>query len=428
MAEDKQYDIVMLGSEFAIISGQNYLNTPSGKLVAHRNIRLTQHIVRQLILSEISAEQLNAYDIFSTVAEHQAQIDVFLKEHLIELIKNDPILKLRNLKANQSYKINNLIDAIENAPYLLNLIIFGSSIILKGLNEFLIENNISPNYDENLEANYALIAELINQLNTELKVCLMLLSHLHKSGILLPFMLLQGTIFADEYANAAITIIFNNSLREEVQIYELVPFQNNNTLPHLDSDIKAENLFDTIRKTTIAINDYAFFLKDDVNPNSPLLQLIKQGESSYLEFKATLRWNIKSAKKDPAIEHATLKTIAAFLNSSGGSLLIGVRDDGSIEGIETDAFSDNDKFLLHLWNLIKSYLGQEFSPFIETKLEKLDCKTVCIVRCLAANRPAFLRQTGFDEEFYIRTGPGSSKLGISDALKYIADRFEIKKS
>jgi predicted HTH transcriptional regulator len=132
---------------------------------------------------------------------------------------------------------------------------------------------------------------------------------------------------------------------------------------------------------------------------------------------------VRQAKKNPAIEHAALKTMCAFLNSKGGTLLIGVEDNGEITGIEKDQFANDDKFLLHLWNLIKASLGQEASPYITTTLAKIHEKSVCRVECRPGTRPVFLRQKGFGEEFYIRTGPGSSSLSISETMEYIADHF-----
>jgi Putative DNA-binding domain len=78
-------------------------------------------------------------------------------------------------------------------------------------------------------------------------------------------------------------------------------------------------------------------------------ELIKRGESKTLEFKSTLRWNLKEDRKDDqGVTHAALKTIAAFLNTDGGDLLIGVADDGSIVGIERDKLENDDKFMRHL--------------------------------------------------------------------------------
>src|SRR5207302_6489257 len=86
-------------------------------------------------------------------------------------------------------------------------------------------------------------------------------------------------------------------------------------------------------------------------------ELIKRGESKTLEFKSTLRWSVKEARKDDKlVTHAVLKTVAAFLNTEGGDLLIGVADDGSIVGIEQDEFESDDRFMLHLAQVIRNAL------------------------------------------------------------------------
>jgi predicted HTH transcriptional regulator len=56
-----------------------------------------------------------------------------------------------------------------------------------------------------------------------------------------------------------------------------------------------------------------------------LTELIAQGEGTNLEFKSTIdsAWKIA-------------RTLAAFANTSGGTLLIGVTDEGSICGVESE--------------------------------------------------------------------------------------------
>ena len=89
-------------------------------------------------------------------------------------------------------------------------------------------------------------------------------------------------------------------------------------------------------------------------------------ESLYLEYKSTLRWDIKQQQKSKVIQDAAIKTIAGFANSwYGGTLLIGVADNGSIHGLEDDynTFSkrgqvgDHDLWGQHLQNLIHHRLG-----------------------------------------------------------------------
>src|SRR5262249_22812592 len=72
-------------------------------------------------------------------------------------------------------------------------------------------------------------------------------------------------------------------------------------------------------------------------------QLITAGESDQVEFKATLRINMHTGQKDARMETAVLKTIAGFLNTGGGRLIVGVRDDGTPLGIEADKFESEDK-------------------------------------------------------------------------------------
>jgi len=92
-------------------------------------------------------------------------------------------------------------------------------------------------------------------------------------------------------------------------------------------------------------------------------ELIKRGESRTLEFKSTLRWNLKEDRQDDkVVTHAVLKTVAAFLNTEGGDLLIGVAADGAIVGIERDQLDDDDKFMRHLAQVVRNGLGVRSGP------------------------------------------------------------------
>ena len=81
------------------------------------------------------------------------------------------------------------------------------------------------------------------------------------------------------------------------------------------------------------------------------------GESEAVEFKSTLRTNLHTGNKDPRMELAVLKTLAGFLNTNGGTLVIGVSDDGNPVGIQADGFDNEDKMNLHLVNIVKTLHG-----------------------------------------------------------------------
>lgn len=149
--------------------------------------------------------------------------------------------------------------------------------------------------------------------------------------------------------------------------------------------------------------------------------LIQQGESLTQEFKSTLRWNLKTGKPGKEIELAWLKTVVAYLNTKGGKIFIGVRDDGEIFGLEADHFKNDDKLLLHVNNLIKQHIGLEFSRYITVELHTLDERNILVITCETSPEPVFLKHNN-EELFYIRTGPASIKLSLSEVLKYVAHR------
>ncbi|MHC4742295.1 MAG: RNA-binding domain-containing protein [Planctomycetota bacterium] len=150
-----------------------------------------------------------------------------------------------------------------------------------------------------------------------------------------------------------------------------------------------------------------------------LLAAIHTGESESLEFKSTLRWNLKANRPGKEIELAVLKTVAAFMNSEGGTLIVGLADDGSIAGIEADRFPDEDRFLLHFNNLIKQHIGLEFSKYISFSIIAVEDKSLFVVDCRRAEAPVYVRH-GDDEDFYVRVGPGTRKLPMSAAMQYLA--------
>lgn len=150
--------------------------------------------------------------------------------------------------------------------------------------------------------------------------------------------------------------------------------------------------------------------------------LIKEGEGEHVEFKSSLRYNLHSKKFGKEIEHATLKTIAAFLNSEGGTLLIGVDDAQGIIGIEADNFENNDKALLHFTNLVKERIGMQYMSFIDCIIEAIDDKKILRIDVASSNIPAYLTYNQ-QEYFFIRTGPATSDLRASEIYDFVQHRF-----
>ena len=163
------------------------------------------------------------------------------------------------------------------------------------------------------------------------------------------------------------------------------------------------------------------YLRTDKYTTTQLL--ILQGESNTVEFKSTLRHNCHTNKNDKGIEHASLKTIAAFLNSKGGTLIIGVDDDGKVIGTEKDSFANDDKALLHFTSLVRKRLNTIHMSSIYASFETIEGKKVMRVDVEPANSPAFLKYKN-EELLFIRSGPSTSSLRVSHVYNFIKSRFK----
>jgi len=158
-------------------------------------------------------------------------------------------------------------------------------------------------------------------------------------------------------------------------------------------------------------------------PVLDIKQLIMEGESEVTEFKSTLRINLHTGKKDPQMEHSVLKTLAGFLNTSSGTLIIGVSDDGFALDLGINGFENNDKMALHLINIVKARLGVLAAANIHIHFEDHQGRDILVIDTDRVSAPVYVKDENKKERFYIRTGPSTTELSISEAQEYIKQRF-----
>ena len=171
------------------------------------------------------------------------------------------------------------------------------------------------------------------------------------------------------------------------------------------------------------LEENAVTLGIDDRERKDILDTVSAGESDTLEFKSTLRTNLQTGEVDKRMEKAVLKTLVAFLNTDGGTLMIGVSDNGDVCGADLHSFENKDKMNLHLTNLIASQIGNGYLHYISFNMVDFDGKIVIRVRCDPSPRPVFLRE-GKQETFYVRSGASSVELTGSNLVSYTASRFE----
>lgn len=164
---------------------------------------------------------------------------------------------------------------------------------------------------------------------------------------------------------------------------------------------------------------------------SSTLSLIKAGESPNTEFKSTLRVNLHTNKPDDKMELSCIKTIAGFMNTKNGTLLIGVADNKEVLGLTTDfeSFGNKpdllDEFQKHLDNLVEKYIGNSAYSLIRISFPELEGKMICRIDVDFRKSGAIYvkNKSKNTEEFYIRRAASTTALNPSEMINYIDNHW-----
>jgi hypothetical protein len=194
--------------------------------------------------------------------------------------------------------------------------------------------------------------------------------------------------------------------------------------PRID-ELKKEYLWNLCNPKTEEKNSNILFA-DGMRVDTD--ELIEKGENENIEFKSSLCWDFDKKNKYWVPEMAVAKAVASFLNSDGGFLLIGVKDDKTLLGLEADfkaiKKSSEDAFDLHFTNVIGNYLGIENRRYVTIRFtEKQGKKIALVVIPKKAPTEVFLT---VDHElyFYIRSGNSSRFLNMKDTIEYIRQHWK----
>ncbi len=155
--------------------------------------------------------------------------------------------------------------------------------------------------------------------------------------------------------------------------------------------------------------------------------LIDAGESATVEFKSTARHNLHTGQRDDRIEAVIGKTLAGFLNGHGGTLLIGVDDEGTVLGLDDDLTHmkapDLDRYELWLHDYLTRALGAPATSQLTVTFPTVLGRHVCRVDAAASPRPVFVSTKGTQVTFYVRLGNSTRELSVAEAIDYAADHF-----
>lgn len=165
------------------------------------------------------------------------------------------------------------------------------------------------------------------------------------------------------------------------------------------------------------------FYEDVAETSSTLHALIRSGESSVLEFKSTARLNLHTKSSDFEITWSIIRTIAGFMNTNGGTLIVGVDDTGHPIGIENDYPSvkgkDRDGWELSLTTSVKNSLGQVAATDLTIGYGELEGRLIARVDVRPNIEPVFASRKNANREFFfVRTNNSTEELSGAELLEY----------
>lgn len=169
------------------------------------------------------------------------------------------------------------------------------------------------------------------------------------------------------------------------------------------------------------INDSPNTLKQ---PPLDITSLITQGECDVIEFKE------RAIDDDGKVMPYIAKEVTSFLNSKGGTLLIGVSDKGAIVGTDTDIArlkkGNRDGYLESLTKNITQRIGKFEGSRVSLTFHSVTDQTVLIIEVPKGTQAAYLSETeqGKPKQvFYIRAGNMCQLLDGKDAEQYIKHQW-----
>lgn len=160
-------------------------------------------------------------------------------------------------------------------------------------------------------------------------------------------------------------------------------------------------------------------------------RLLVSDESARLEFKASLRVPVDPPKPgdkrttgelERALQREVLETLAAFLNTDGGTLIIGVKNDRTICGIEVDyprvKPRSSDGWRLTFDHLVTHKLGAEVMKCTDLQLEPWQDHTIAVISCQQREEPTWV-----GDELYVRCTASTERLSTRHAVAWWHQRW-----
>ncbi len=162
-------------------------------------------------------------------------------------------------------------------------------------------------------------------------------------------------------------------------------------------------------------------------PERSVKDLLAEGETENVEFKSSAYYSYKPDVPERVITESVLKTIAGFLNTGGGTLAIGIADDGERLGIQPDLKMknfDGDRYVNSLTNVIESSLGSLASMMVKVQLQAVDGVQIALIHVAPSPESIYAKVSERNLVFFVWINNSTRRLNDAALVGYVKQRWE----
>jgi type I restriction enzyme, R subunit len=155
--------------------------------------------------------------------------------------------------------------------------------------------------------------------------------------------------------------------------------------------------------------------------------IIENDEDFAVEFKSTARWDLRENQPNKAMEDAVVKTVAGFLNTDGGTLLIGVGPDRTVLGLEHDYRRvqppNGDGFVNWLTTHLTNALGHTAVMCTRARITTHAGHEICRLDVARSPQPVWAATSKDPRVFFVRMNNSTRVMPNAEIWDYIRKRW-----
>ncbi len=161
-------------------------------------------------------------------------------------------------------------------------------------------------------------------------------------------------------------------------------------------------------------------------------EIIENDEGFAVEFKSAARWDLGEDRPNKAMEDSIVKTVAGFLNTDGGTLLIGIGPDRQVVGLDHHYGRvkppNGDGFVNWLTTHLADAVGHAAVMRSRARIAVHEGKEICRLDVARSSRPVWTRTSKEDRVFFVRMNNSTRPLPEDEVGNYVADHWPGEKT